>query len=122
MKKIVLGVLAATAVAAPLALSAAPANAAVARCQETVRHQHHDTAAKFTVNQPKDTVGQFTNVWKHVYAITVDSSGTFSGTGSVTANGAATSSGPRRSPASSLTATATAPATTSPSTPLPTRA
>ena len=46
------------------------------------------TTATFTVNQPKDTVGQFDNVWKHVYTITVQPNGTFTGTGSVTANGA----------------------------------
>jgi hypothetical protein len=45
------------------------------------------TDATFIVLQPKDTVGQFDNVWKHVYKITVEPSGAFNGTGSVTANG-----------------------------------
>ena len=45
------------------------------------------TTATFTVNQPKDTVGQFDNVWKHDYTVTVQPNGTFAGTGSVTANG-----------------------------------
>ena len=45
------------------------------------------TTATFTVNQPKDTVGQFTNVWKHDYTVTVQPDGTFSGIGSITDNG-----------------------------------
>jgi hypothetical protein len=89
MRKIILGTVAAIAVAAPLALSAAPANANVPRCQEPITTTSTSTTdAKFTVNQPKDTVNQFTNVWKHVYTITVQpNSGTFSGDGQVTANG-----------------------------------
>ena len=84
----VFGSLAAIAVAAPLALSAAPANADVLRCQETVSVSTASTTkATFTVNQPKDTVGQFDNVWKHVYTITVQPDGAFTGNGEVKANG-----------------------------------
>ena len=89
MKKIILGLVAAAAVAAPIALTAGTASAAVERqCETAVTSTVTTTTATFTVNQPKDTVGQFTNVWKHVYTVTVQSEGTFSGHGSVTANGA----------------------------------
>jgi hypothetical protein len=89
MKKFILGGLGAAAVIAPIAMTAGSANAAVERqCETAVTSTVTTTTATFTVNQPKDTVGQFANVWKHVYTITVEPSGAFSGTGSVTANGA----------------------------------
>jgi hypothetical protein len=38
--------------------------------------------AKFTVNQPKDSTGQFTNVWRHEFSVAVKADGSFTGTGS----------------------------------------
>jgi len=38
------------------------------------------TTAKFTVLQPKDTVGQFTNVWRHEVTVVVNADNTFKGT------------------------------------------
>lgn len=88
MRKILLGLAATALVATPL-VAATSANAAVERqCETAVTSSVTTTTATFTVNQPKDTVGQFTNVWKHVYIVTVQPDGTFSGNGSVTANGA----------------------------------
>ena len=88
LRKIILGLVATAAIATPL-VGATAASADVQRCQETVPVSTTSTSkATFTVNQPKDTVGQFDNVWKHVYAITVEpTTGTFSGDGQVTANG-----------------------------------
>jgi hypothetical protein len=69
MKKLMLGVLAALTLAAPLALAAVPANAEVTR------------TATFTAIQPAGQVSQWDNVWTHVYTVTVQSDGTFIGTG-----------------------------------------
>jgi hypothetical protein len=88
MKKIILGLAVTAAIATPLAAPGSASAAGVDRCQETVKIETVSTTeATFTVNQPKDTVDQFVNVWKHVYTITVGPNGTFTGTGSVTANG-----------------------------------
>lgn len=89
MRKLILGLAATAAIAAPLVAMAGPANAVgTPRCQEIVPvTTTSDTKATFTVNQPKGTVNQFTDVWKHVYAITVESGGAFSGEGQITANG-----------------------------------
>jgi hypothetical protein len=83
-------ILVAGAVAALVVPAAASAD--VPRFQDTVTTPTVTTVvgktATFTVLQPKDTTGQFTNVWKHVYIVTVNpESGTFEGSGSVTANG-----------------------------------
>jgi hypothetical protein len=69
MKKLMLGALAALILAAPLALAAVPANAEVAR------------TATFTAIQPAGQVSQWDNVWTHVYTVTVQPDGTFTGTG-----------------------------------------
>ena len=89
MRKLLVGLAATAAIAAPLVAMAGPANAVgTPRCQEIVPvTTTSHTKATFTVNQPKDTVNQFTNVWKHVYAITVEPGGTFSGDGDTTDNG-----------------------------------
>ena len=80
------------------------------------------TTATFTVNQPKDTVNQFDNVWEHVYTVTVQPDGTFAGTGSITANGVGEVAWTETITGQFSTATTMASATTSPSTPRPTRA
>jgi hypothetical protein len=51
------------------------------------RHQEH--TATFTVNQPKDATGQFNNVWRHEFKVTVNPcDGTFSGVAPTYDNGA----------------------------------
>jgi hypothetical protein len=89
MRKFLIGAAALAAIATPLVATAGPASADVPRCQERVSvPSTSTTAAKFTVIQPRGTVGQFTDVWTHVYTIKVEpTTGAFSGTGSVTANG-----------------------------------
>src|SRR3954469_21669345 len=78
MNKFILGLAATAAIATPIAVAGTASAAGVARCQETVVIDTVSTTeATFTVNQPKDTVGQFDNVWKHVYTITVQPNGTF---------------------------------------------
>ena len=57
------------------------------RCEASVPVNTTVTTAKFTALQPKDTVGQFGNVWKHDYTVIVNSDGSFSGTGAVSDNG-----------------------------------
>ncbi|MGA8485617.1 MAG: hypothetical protein WB684_00965, partial [Gaiella sp.] len=63
------------------------ASADVPRCEASVPVNTTVTTAKFTALQPKDTVGQFGNVWKHDYTVIVNSDGSFSGTGAVSDNG-----------------------------------
>ncbi len=63
------------------------ASADVTRCEGSVPVNTTVTTATFTALQPKDTTGQFTNVWKHDYTVIVKSDGSFSGTGRVTDNG-----------------------------------
>ena len=49
--------------------------------------RHQEQTATFTVNQPKDSIGQFSNVWKHDFKVTVNPcDSTFTGTGNVTDN------------------------------------
>jgi hypothetical protein len=87
MRKIILGLAATAAIAAPLLAMAGPASARTARqCETAVTSTVTTTTANFTVRQPKDTVGQFDNVWKHVYTVTVKPDGSFAGTGSITDN------------------------------------
>jgi hypothetical protein len=87
MRKIILGLVATAAIAAPLVAMAGPANAETARqCETAVTSTVTTTTAQFTVLQPKGTTGQFTNVWKHVYTVTVQPNGSFEGTGSITDN------------------------------------
>jgi hypothetical protein len=51
--------------------------------------RYQEQTATFTVLQPKDTVGQFDNVWRHEFSVTVNPcDGTFSGTAPTFANGA----------------------------------
>jgi hypothetical protein len=73
-----------------IAMLAIPAiaSADVPRCEASVPVSTTVTTATFTVNQPKDTTGQFTNVWRHEYTVIVNTDGTFSGTGSIYDNGA----------------------------------
>jgi hypothetical protein len=78
MKKLIL----AAAVVATLVVPAA-ASANVER--------HQTTDVKFTVNQPKDSTGQFSNVWRHEFKVTVNPcDGTFEGTAPTYDNGAST--------------------------------
>ncbi len=60
------------------------ASADVTRCEAVTA----SNTVTFTVLQPKDTTGQFTNVWKHDYTVTVDPNGSsFTGIGTITDNG-----------------------------------
>ena len=59
----------------------------VPRCEASAPVNTTVTTAKFTALQPKDTVGQFGNVWMHDYTVIVNMDGSFSGTGSVSDNG-----------------------------------
>ncbi len=53
------------------------------RCEAVIA----SNTVTFTVLQPKDATGQFTNVWKHVYTVTVAPNGSsFTGTGTITDN------------------------------------
>ena len=61
----------------------AGASADVPRCEAAVTADTTVTTAKFTALQPKDTVGQFTNVWKHDFTVIVNDDNTFSGTSEV---------------------------------------
>ena len=83
MKKIILAV--AVAALAVMAV-ASSASADVTRCDASVPVVTTVTTATFTALQPKDTVGQFGNVWKHDYTVIVDADGTFTGTGTVSDN------------------------------------
>jgi hypothetical protein len=88
MKKLlVVGALAAAAVAVPLAL-ASPASASVDRvtgadCAVIPVHGTVTTET-FTATQPAGQFGQFDNVWTHNYTIKVQPSGKFAGTGTET--------------------------------------
>lgn len=82
MKNIILGSLAAIAVAAPLALSAAPANADVPRqCETVVTSTVTTTTATFTAIQPANEYHQWLNLWTHDFTVTVNPDGSFAGTG-----------------------------------------
>jgi hypothetical protein len=72
---------------AMLAIIPAAASADVPRCEASVPVSTTVTTATFTALQPKDTTGQFTNVWKHDYTVIVNADGSFSGTGTVSDNG-----------------------------------
>jgi hypothetical protein len=87
MRKTFLGLAVIAAIATPLAFASSANAAGTPRCQETVSVTSNTTAATFTALQPKGTVGQFDDVWKHDYTITVTSDGHFDGLGSITANG-----------------------------------
>jgi hypothetical protein len=51
--------------------------------------RHQEQTATFTVNQPKDATGQFSNVWRHEFKVTVNPcDGTFEGTAPTYDNGA----------------------------------
>ena len=82
MRKLILGILAIAMLAIP-----SVASADVPRCEASVPVNTTITTATFTAFQPKDTVGQFGNVWKHDYTVIVNSDGSFSGTGAVSDNG-----------------------------------
>ena len=77
-----------------VAMLAIPASASadVPRCDETVAVNTTITTATFTVNQPKDTVGQFGNVWRHEFTVVVLPDGSFSGSSSASDHGATTPS------------------------------
>ena len=60
------------------------ASADVTRCDAVTA----GNTVTFTVLQPKDATGQFTNVWKHDYTVTLAPNGSsFTGTGKITDNG-----------------------------------
>jgi hypothetical protein len=79
-------------IGAALAALAIPsvASADVARCDATVAANTTVTTATFTVNQPKDTTHQFTNVWRHEFSVVVLPDGSFSGHSEAFDNGAVT--------------------------------
>jgi hypothetical protein len=66
-----------------LAVIPSAASADVPRCEASVTTGTTVKTATFTALQPRDTVGQFTNVWKHDFTVIVNSDNTFSGTGNV---------------------------------------
>lgn len=73
------------------ALLPAAASAKVERCAVTTVTDNGQKTATFTVNQPKDSVSQFTNVWRHEYEVAINADGsTFVGTGKIYDNGATT--------------------------------
>jgi len=77
------------AVIASLSLSSV-ASAKVERCAATTVTDTGPKTATFTVNQPKDAVSQYTNVWRHEYEGAINPDGTsFVGTGKIYDNGAA---------------------------------
>ena len=82
MRKFIIGILAIAMLAIP-----SVASADVPRCEASAPVNTTVTTAKFTALQPKDTVGQFGNVWMHDYTVIVNMDGSFSGTGSVSDNG-----------------------------------
>ena len=82
MRKLIIGFLAIAMLAIP-----SVASADVPRCEASVPVNTTVTTAKFTALQPKDTVGQFGNVWKHDYTVIVNADSSFSGTGAVSDNG-----------------------------------
>jgi hypothetical protein len=82
MRKLILAATTVAALAVPT-IAPALASASVDRYQEQT--------ATFTVLQPKDTVGQFTNVWRHEFKVTVNPcDGTFEGKAPTYDNGAST--------------------------------
>jgi Ni/Co efflux regulator RcnB len=89
MRKIILGLVAATAVAAPIALSAAPANADTARqCNTVTTTTTKDvvTSATFEAHEPAGAYDQWDNRWIHTYSVTIQPNGSFEGTGVVNGN------------------------------------
>jgi hypothetical protein len=86
MRKLLLGLAATAAIAAPLAVAGSANADTLRQCETVVTSTVTTTTATFTVLQPKDAVGQFDSVWKHVYTVTVQPDGTFAGTGSITDN------------------------------------
>src|SRR4051812_17929451 len=67
------------------------ASAKVERCATTTVTDNGPKTATFTVNQPKDNVSQFSNVWRHEYEVAINADGsTFVGTGKIYDNGATT--------------------------------
>jgi hypothetical protein len=86
MRKVIIGIMA----VAMLAIIPSAASADVARCDATVAVDTKVTTATFTVNQSKDTVDQFTNVWRHEFSVIVLPNGSFSGTAQAYDNSATT--------------------------------
>ena len=82
MRKLIIGIVGIAMLAIP-----SIASADVQRCEASVPVKTTVTTATFTALQPKDTTGQFTNVWKHDYTVIVNADGSFSGTGTVSDNG-----------------------------------
>lgn len=78
MRKIIAAVASVTALAGLIAPTVASA--------DVQRNQEQN--ATFTVLQPRNVVGQYGDVWKHDFTITINPcTNTFEGTGKVTANG-----------------------------------
>ena len=82
MRRFIIGIVAIAVLAIP-----SVASAKVQRCEASAPVNTTVTTATFTALQPKDTIGQFGNVWKHDYTVTVNADKTFSGNGTVTDNG-----------------------------------
>ena len=80
MKKIIIGVMAVAMLAIP-----SIASADVKRCEAPAANGI--TTATFTVLQPKDTITQWDNVWKHEFSVIVNADNTFTGTSMVSDNG-----------------------------------
>ena len=78
MRKLIITGMAVAMLAIP-----AVASADVPRCEASVTASTTITTATFTVTQPRDTIGQWTNVWKHDYTVIVNPDNTFAGTGAI---------------------------------------
>ena len=85
MRKFILALMAVAMLAIP-----ASASAKVERCATTTVTNSGNKTATFTVNQPKDTVSQYSNVWRHEYEVALSDNGSFVGTGKIYDNGGST--------------------------------
>jgi hypothetical protein len=79
MRKFIIGIVAIAMLVIP-----SVASADVLRCEASATT---GTTATFTALQPKDTTGQFTNVWKHDFTVSINADNTFSGKSTVSDNG-----------------------------------
>ena len=82
MRKFIIGIVAIAMLAIP-----SVASAGVPRCEASVPVNATVTTAAFSALQPKDTITQWGNVWKHDFKVIVNADNTFTGTSSVSDNG-----------------------------------